>query len=531
MAVFEELQARLREQRHGEHVVDGVFGKRDALLLRLAFDVGFQRGQLRLQQVGRAAGHRVGAVEHPRLQGGVHRGRGAAVLALQDTGGLLRDGFVALAAQHVEHRLGADNLRGRGHQRDEAEVLAHAGDFRQYFIQTVGGALLLQLAFEVGEHPARHLGDEDTAVGALQLAFEGVVLLTHLAEVGGDALQPVDIEAGVVRRASEGGHQRLGGRVAIGGAHRGDGGIDAVDAGFNGLQQRHLRHAGGGVAVQVQGDVIALLDFADQLKGGMRRQNAGHVLDGDGVNAGLQQLFGEVEPGLQGVRRAGGVRKRTLGVGAVAADRLQGGLHVARVVHGIEDAEDVHAVFDGALHEALHHVVGVVAVAEQVLAAEQHLQRGLRHRLFQLAQADPRVLAEKADAGVKGGAAPALQRAVADVVQLSGNGQHIVETQTGGEQGLVGVAQDDIGNGNGHEFLRELRVKTAMVVNGGDNRRLQAGEIVGGRDGGRRRCGGGGRLGKQAVDGEGHSPDGENEQQQEHQHKAHAEKHQGEAFA
>lgn len=89
------------------------------------------------------------------------------------------------------------------------------------------------------------------------------------------------------------------------------------------------------------------------------------------------------------------------GVGAVAADRLQGGLHVARVVHGIEDAEDVHAVFDGALDEALHHVVGVVAVAEQVLAAEQHLQRGLGHRLFQLAQADPRVLAEEADAGVK----------------------------------------------------------------------------------------------------------------------------------
>ncbi len=121
-----------------------------------AFHIRFQLRQLRLQQVGRAAGHRVGAVEHPRLQGGVHRGRGAAVLAFQDTGGLLRDGFVALAAQHVEHRPGADNLRGRGHQRDEAEVLAHAGDFRQYFIQTVGGALLLQLAFKVGEHPARH---------------------------------------------------------------------------------------------------------------------------------------------------------------------------------------------------------------------------------------------------------------------------------------------------------------------------------------------------------------------------------------
>ncbi len=472
MAVFEELQADLREQRHGEHVVDGVFGKRDALFLRLAFDVGFKLRQLRLQQVGRAAGDGVGAVEHPRLQGGVNRRRGVAVFAFQNTGGLLRNGFVAFAAQHVEHRLGADNLRGRGDQRDEAEVLAHAGDFRQYLIQTVGGALLLQLAFKVGEHPARHLGDQDTAVGAFQLAFEGVVFFAHLAEVRGDALQLVDIEAGVVRRAGEGGHQRFGGRVAIGGAHRGDGGIDAVDAGFNGLQQRHLRHAGGGVAVQVQGDVIAFFDFADQLKGGMRGENAGHVLDGDGVDAGLQQLFGEVEPGLQGVRRAGGVAEGALGVGAVAADRLQGGLHVARVVHGIKDAEDVHAVFDGALHKALHHVIGVVAVAEQVLAAQQHLQRSFRHRLFQLAQADPRVLAEEADAGVKGGAAPAFEGAVADVVERSRNGQHIVETQTGGEQGLVGVAQDDIGNGNGHEFLRELRIKAAMVVNGGDNRRL-----------------------------------------------------------
>ena len=462
----------MREQRHGEHVVDGVFGKRDALLLCLASDVGFQLRQLRLQQVRRAAGDGLCALEHPRLQGGVHRRRSVAVFTFQNAGGLLRDGFVALAGEDVEHRLGADNLRGRGDQRDETEVLAHARDFRQHFIQTVGGALLLQLAFEVGEHPARHLGDEDTAVGAFQLAFEGVVLLTHLAEAGRDALQLVDIQPCVILRAGEGGHQRFGCRMAVGGAHGRNRRIHAVDPGFNGLQQGHLRHAGGGVAVQVQGDVVAFFDFADQLKGGMRRQNAGHVLDGDGVDAGLQQLFGEVEPGLQGVRRAGGVRKRALGVGAVAAHRLQGGLHVARVVHGVEDAEDVHAVFDGALHEALHHVIGVVAVAEQVLAAEQHLQRGFRHRFFQLAQADPRVLAEKADAGIKGGPAPALEGAVADVVKLSGDGEHIVEAQAGGEQGLVGVAQDDIGNGNGHEFLRELRVQTAMVVNGGDNRRL-----------------------------------------------------------
>ena len=452
-----------------------------------------------------------------------------AVLALQYPGGLLRDGSVAFAGQHVKHRLGADNLRGRGDQRDKAEVLAHAGDFRQHLIQTVGGVLLLQLALEVGEHPARHLGHEDAAVGALQLAFEGVIFPAHLAEVRRDALKLQDIQPGVMFCACQRRHQRLGGRVAVGGAHGRDGGIDTVDAGLDGLQQGHLRHPGGGMSMQVQPDVIALFDFAHQLEGRHRGENAGHVLNRDGIDAGLQQLFGQVEPGLQGVGRTGGVGERALGVGAVAAHRLQGGLHIARVVHGVEDAEHVHAVFDGALDEALHHVIGVVAVAEQVLAAEQHLQRGLRHDLFELAQADPGVLAEEADAGVKGGAAPAFKGPVARVIEGGRNGEHIVEAQAGGEKGLVGVAQDDIGNGNGHGFLRELRVKSAMVVNSGGNHRRQAGEVVSGRGGG---CGlqRGSRFGEEAVDGGGHAADGENQQKQKRQHEPHAEEHQGEAF-
>ncbi len=171
------------------------------------------------------------------------------------------------------------------------------------------------------------------------------------------------------------------------------------------------------------------------------------------------------------MRRAGGIAQRALGVRAVAAHRLQGGLHIARVVHGIEDAEHVHAVFHRPLNEAFHHIIGVMAVAEQVLAAQQHLQGSLRHGLFKLAQAQPRVFAEKADTGVKGGAAPALQRAVAHVIERGGNRQHVIKAQAGGEQGLVGVTQDDVGNGNGHGSLRELSVK-AVMVNGGGNHRL-----------------------------------------------------------
>ncbi len=211
------------------------------------------------------------------------------------------------------------------------------------------------------------------------------------------------------------------------------------------------------MTVQVQAHLKTFFDFADQLIRRHRRENAGHVLNRDGINAGFQQLFGQVQPGLQRVCRAGGVRERALGVCAVAAHRLQGGFHIARVVHGIEDAEHVHAVFHRAFDKTLHHVIGVVAIAEQVLAAQQHLQRGFGHGFFEFTQANPRVFAEEADAGVKGGTAPALQRPVAHVVELSGNRQHIVKTQAGSEKGLVGVTQDDVGNGNGHGSLREIK--------------------------------------------------------------------------
>jgi hypothetical protein len=71
-------------------------------------------------------------------------------------------------------------------------------------------------------------------------------------------LQLVDIEAGVVRRAGEGGHQRFGGRVAIGGAHRGDGGI--------GTDSRIL-------VAQVPGGMLT------NLEGQLKQQSAAHRLD------------------------------------------------------------------------------------------------------------------------------------------------------------------------------------------------------------------------------------------------------------
>jgi hypothetical protein len=66
---------------------------------------------------------------------------------------------------------------------------------------------------------------------------------------------------------------------------------------------------------------------------------------------------------------------------------------------------------------------------------------GFLASLFQLAQAHPRVFTEKADAGIKGGAAPAFQRPVANVVERGANRQHVIKSQAGGKQGLVGVGR------------------------------------------------------------------------------------------
>ncbi len=108
------------------------------------------------------------------------------------------DGLVALAGQHVEKRLGADDLRSRGHQWREAEVFANPRDFCQHFAHAVQGALLFQLVGQVGNHPARHLVDLNTGVDRGEFAFELVVLLAHGVEVQADFLDQLQIQAGVV---------------------------------------------------------------------------------------------------------------------------------------------------------------------------------------------------------------------------------------------------------------------------------------------------------------------------------------------
>ena len=93
----------------------------------------------------------------------------------------------------------------------------------------------------------------------------------------------------------------------------------------------------------------------------------------------LDRLLHEV---LDGVHRTDGVADRPLCMLAGFEHRLDRYLKVAQVVHGVEDTEHVHAVVRRFLYKRLDHVIRIVAVAEQVLAAQQHLDGGVGQGFF-----------------------------------------------------------------------------------------------------------------------------------------------------
>ena len=69
---------------------------------------------------------------------------------------------------------------------------------------------------------------------------------------------------------------------------RGD--VDGVDAGVDCGEQGGELAAGGVVGVQVDREVEPFAQRRDELRGGGRAQQAGHVLDGQDVGAGVDDL-------------------------------------------------------------------------------------------------------------------------------------------------------------------------------------------------------------------------------------------------
>ena len=81
----------------------------------------------------------------------------------------------------------------------------------------------------------------------------------------------------------------------------------------------------------------------------------------------LDRLLHEV---FDGVHRTDGETDRPLGVLAGLQYRLDRHLEISQIIHGVENAKHIHAVLRRLLHKRFDHVIRIVAVAEQVLAAQ-----------------------------------------------------------------------------------------------------------------------------------------------------------------
>ena len=274
-----------------------------------------------------------------------------------------------------------------------------------------------------------HVGVDPVCLGGdviRMLALQGLQLDANLEEL-------LEVQPGVVVAAGEGRDHALGRGLARAPGQWRERRVEHRGPGLHRGHVGHRRHPARAVRVDDDGQPGRLAQRRDQLPGDLGAQQPGGVLYHDVVDAHLDQALGQPAPQLQPVDRADRVAQRALGPALRLPRRPDRDLHVAEVVQGVEDAEDVDPAVRRGRDEELHRVVGVVAVPHQVLAPDQGLYRSVRSRLVQPAQVVPGVLAEL-QIGLEGRAAEGLHREQADGVQLPGDGEDLVTAEPTAQQ-------------------------------------------------------------------------------------------------
>lgn len=148
------------------------------------------------------------------------------------------------------------------------------------------------------------------------------------------------------------------------------------------------------------------------------------------------------------MNRGSGVADGALGVLAGLLDGCHRVLKVARIVQSVEHPEHVHAVLGRLLDKLVDDLVVVVAVAQKVLATQQHLQPGVRQQLAESTQTLPWVFVEESDARIEGSSAPAFNGPEACRINVGTGINHVLHGHASGKQALMRVAEHELGNAN-----------------------------------------------------------------------------------
>ena len=176
--------------------------------------------------------------------------------------------------------------------------------------------------------------------------------------------------------------------------------------------------------MQFDRDICSSLESLDKDLSVIGKKKSRHILDADGIGAHLLDLTGNVHPICLCISVTDRISKRDLGMSALRLRRSDGSFKVPQIVEAVKNSDPVNAVGDRLLYEILHYVVAVMAVAEKVLAAQQHLKRGLLKSGFKFSESVPRIFLEESKTGIESSSAPHLYSLIADLVHFIYDREH-----------------------------------------------------------------------------------------------------------
>lgn len=232
--------------------------------------------------------------------------------------------------------------------------------------------------------------------------------------------------------------------------HTVDGRVHNIGSGLGALKHRGDSGSRSVMGVHVDRDIGELVtESSDEKFSSFRFQNSGHVLDGEDVGLSLDELIGKFQVVLKVVlvsRLVSDISRVSNG-GLDDSSGLSDGFHsydkVGQVVERVEHAEHVHSVLDGQLAELVDDVVWVVGVAHGVGSTEETLEWNVGDKLAEGTETFPRAFVQESHGDVERGTAPVLEgeEAVEGLGDEGGDGGHVIGTDTGGEERLVGISE------------------------------------------------------------------------------------------
>ena len=123
-------------------------------------------------------------------------------------------------------------------------------------------------------------------------------------------------------------------------------------------------------------------------------------------------------------------------------------LKIPDIVQAVKDTYDINSIGGGFLHKIFHYIVGIGAISENILSAEEHLKLCMLESVAELSQPLPRILFKETQRCIKCCAAPAFDRVVPYFVHLINNRKHLFCCHSCGDQRLVCITKNRLCNLN-----------------------------------------------------------------------------------